>query len=385
MSSVVELSHEVQASPEKRKAGRVQRACHNCRRRKQGCDEERPCKRCVEKGIECVEVEIKRKKTRNKQRDNEATEPSPEYAQGIAVTKDYSSDDEEANASANGSTQPEGPSHGENASGPSSSDMEDAMEEIEAVPASKPKEKDAGMNLARLLPFLVNVASATSSPDMDLSHFLSCEDIVDIHTFTSDFPFYSPYDSNKMDEFDCPDTEERMKEEMFACWRTILRQLQVDEDLRHEFRYVKDLWKQIMKCLHSLEWHKVQSYLESMDKNYLYNSPPLVFWSSGGRIHHANQSFCRMTGYNVEDLRVQVHEDRNIGIHGIHSLFHPEEIVSLLKRQLEATQYPHKSAYYMRTRLMTKYRQEIAVSAFVTNLRDSVGGSLLSVAHFAVL
>jgi hypothetical protein len=51
-------------SNNKRKANRVQHACHNCRKRKQGCDEERPCRRCVEKGIECMEVEPKRKKFR---------------------------------------------------------------------------------------------------------------------------------------------------------------------------------------------------------------------------------------------------------------------------------------------------------------------------------
>ncbi len=49
----------------KRKANRVQRACFNCRKRKQGCEEERPCRRCIERGIECVEVETKRKRGRN--------------------------------------------------------------------------------------------------------------------------------------------------------------------------------------------------------------------------------------------------------------------------------------------------------------------------------
>jgi len=207
------------------------------------------------------------------------------------------------------------------------------------------------------------------------------EDILEMHSFTSDFPFYAPIPP-KMEESDCPESEERLKEEMFACWTNILQQLRIDENLRYEFRTVKEMWKEIMKCLRSFEWHKVQNYLESMDKNYLYSSPALVFWSSGGRIHHANHSFCNMTGYNLEDLRVQIHGDDNIGIH---RLFHPDDIVHVLKRQLEATQHPHRSSYYMRTRLITKFRQEIPVSAFVTNLRDSIGGQLLTVAHIASL
>lgn len=53
----------------KRKATRVQWACFNCRKRKQGCDSVRPCKRCVEKGIPCVEVESKRRRGRTKKED----------------------------------------------------------------------------------------------------------------------------------------------------------------------------------------------------------------------------------------------------------------------------------------------------------------------------
>lgn len=381
MNSSIELSLQVQGSPEKRKAGRVQRACHNCRRRKQGCDEERPCKRCVEKGIECVEVEIKRKKTRSKTK--EYVVQTAEYAQGFTVTRDSSSDDDEEIASSNSSEQQETLRSSENTSGTSSSDMEDSLEEMDAVPQIQ-REKDIGMNLLHLFPFLISVASATNP---QVGQLLLNEDIMDVHSFTlfEDFPFYIPNGISSMDEPDYSESEERMKEEMIGCWRNIVQRLQIDENFRYEFRSIKELWKEIMRCLRSLEWHKVQSNLESMDCNYLYNSPPLLFWSSGGRIHHANRSFCNMTGYNVEELRVQAHGDRNIGIYGIQSLFHPEETVSLFKRQLEATQCLHRSCYYMRTRLLTKFRHEIPVSAFITNLRDSTGGLLLSVAHFSPL
>lgn len=52
----------VLSSNGKRKSSRVDRACLNCRKRKQGCDQERPCKRCNEKNIDCVEAPTKRGK-----------------------------------------------------------------------------------------------------------------------------------------------------------------------------------------------------------------------------------------------------------------------------------------------------------------------------------
>jgi PAS domain-containing protein len=327
-------------------------------------------------------VEIKRKKTRSKFRDSEAIEATPEYAQGIGPIRDSSSEDDEENASSNGSGQHEVIAITESCSGHHSDDMEDAIEEMEAIPIPIPKEKATGMNLAHLLPFLVNVASTASSADMDQVFFYEDNET---SSYTADLPFYTPNEISIVNDAEYPESEERIRDEMQTCWANILQQMQIDESLRCEFRSVKELWQEIMRCLGSLEWNKVQSYLESMDNNYLYNSPPLVFWSSGGRIHHANQSFCNMTGYNVAELRVQLHNEERIAHYGVHSLFHPEETVNLLKRQLEATQSPHKSSYHMKTRLLTKYRQEIPVSAFVTNLRDSTGGSLLSVAHFAAL
>jgi PAS domain S-box-containing protein len=255
-------------------------------------------------------------------------------------------------------------------------------DDIECMDTTKTTpSRSTGMNLAHLMPFLVNVAQDASYHCVDLEELHFKEDILEMHSFSSDFPFFSPLPATKMDDSDCPESEDRLRDEMVECWRGIVQQLQVDENLRHEFRTVKERWKDVMKCLRHLNWKKVQSHLQQMeDGSYVYDSPALVFWSSGGRIHHANSTFCKMIGYNVEELRVQMHGEDTIGAH---SLFHPDEIVTLLKRQLEASQHPHRSSYYMRTRLVTKLQQEIPVSVFVTNLRDSLGGSVLTVAHFA--
>jgi PAS domain-containing protein len=39
-------------------------------------------------------------------------------------------------------------------------------------------------------------------------------------------------------------------------------------------------------------------------------APAYVFWSSGGRIHHANQTFCRLLGYSMEELRATSDKDK---------------------------------------------------------------------------
>jgi len=127
-------------------------------------------------------------------------------------------------------------------------------------------------------------------------------------------------------------------------------------------------------------------------------SPAIVFWSSGGRIHHANKSFCKLVGYSVDELRVEQRSSDLPSIRlaqgpmesfgskkekiGIYSLFHPEEMVSILKRQLEAVQHNEKSSYQMKTRLLSKLNREIPVSVSISNLRDALGIPLLSVAHF---
>lgn len=107
----------------------------------------------------------------------------------------------------------------------------------------------------------------------------------------------------------------------------------------------------------------------------------ILFWSSGGRIHHANSTFCKLVGHTIEDLRVDNDSRDKIRAH---SFFHPEEMVKILSRQLEAVQHPNLSSYQVKTRILNKMRQEISVSVSIFNLRDSVGLPLLTMAHFVV-
>ena len=57
---------DVMDMAKKKKPTRVSRACQNCRKRKQGCDEQRPCKRCLDKGIKCIEAQDTTKITKKK-------------------------------------------------------------------------------------------------------------------------------------------------------------------------------------------------------------------------------------------------------------------------------------------------------------------------------
>lgn len=109
----------------------------------------------------------------------------------------------------------------------------------------------------------------------------------------------------------------------------------------------------------------------------LTSTPAILFWSSGGRIHYANESFCRLVGYSVDELRVE--PDGNDKVRA-HSLFHPEEMVKILKKQLEAIQNSdlRLSSYNLKTRLFSKFRQEIPVRCSISNLRDNVGIPLLT-------
>jgi len=153
---------------------------------------------------------------------------------------------------------------------------------------------------------------------------------------------------------------------------------------------VNENWKEILRCLRNLDWQKAQGLLQELESLQLSDcfgenlQPGLVCWSSGGRIHHANETFCKLVGYSPEELKVEVsvdmqpHRDKMRA----HSIFHPEEMMKILKRQLEAAQNPEKSSYQMNTRLLSKLRQEIPVSCSVLNLRDTFGLSLLTVAIF---
>lgn len=197
------------------------------------------------------------------------------------------------------------------------------------------------------------------------------------------------------------------------CWEEFMYKSSLksyDADLQR----VSESWKEIIRCLRNLEWQKAQLLMQEMEilngKNDYVGEmiqPSIVFWSSGGRIHHANESFCKLVGYSLDELRAEVSADLNSGNSTnpyyqhhhqnnynnllwnggnnkmrAHSFFHPEEMMKILKRQLEAVQNPERSSYQMNTRLLSKYRQEIPVSTSVLNLRDNLGVSLLTIAIF---
>jgi len=55
------MPNELESNIKKKRSSRVKKACIHCRKRKQGCDEQRPCSRCVHKKICCVEAEPRKK------------------------------------------------------------------------------------------------------------------------------------------------------------------------------------------------------------------------------------------------------------------------------------------------------------------------------------
>jgi len=154
-----------------------------------------------------------------------------------------------------------------------------------------------------------------------------------------------------------------------------------------------------MKCLRIIDWGKLQNLLKEMDELPTdhfgeHAQPGILCWSSGGRIHHANESFCNLVGYNLDELRVGVVgvqtkiEDYNSASNNesdkikAHTVFHPDEMMRITKRQLDAIQHPERSSYQLNTRLCGKSKQEIPVSCSVLNVRDTSALPLLTIAIF---
>lgn len=209
----------------------------------------------------------------------------------------------------------------------------------------------------------------------------------------SNLPFYTnSFSSKDGPSYLIEEGDIRSQVYIKECWEECQYKSQV-KSFDMEIQRVSDSWKEIMRCLRNLEWQKAQVLMQEMEdvnsgSDYFGEStqPSFVMWSSGGRIHHANESFCKLVGYSLEELRVSVSADPSMyhsnGQMRAHSFFHPEEMMKILKRQLEAVQSTERSSYQMSTRLLSKSRIEIPISCSVLNLRDNMGASSLTIAIF---
>lgn len=326
-----------------KRKGRVQRACFNCRKCKQGCEDERPCKRCKDKGIPCTEVESHRPKKQRIQR---------------------SSSIQEENSSPNFCLSPEESS---------SSEPTSELDEIESEISSIPENEMDGIEENKMDD---KSDEKTPPPEFDLNLNLVLTLLGNV-TGIQSFPF-QPFES--------PDENPEIQVYIQDCWEEYLQRMSEDKNFEIELDEAQEKWSKVMCSLRALDWPKVQSYLQEMDgMNEQKSSDHLatLFWSSGGRIHYANQAFCNLVGYNLNELRVGTNGD----VHkiGVHTLFHPDEMVKILAKQLEVVQDSENPLYQLQTKLLSKQKKVIPVSCSISNLKDAVGLNLLTVAHFIPL
>jgi len=537
----------------KRKAQRVQRACLNCRKRKQGCEEERPCKRCVEKGVECCEVEPKRKRGRAKgqllhthrsRSDCGSGDEMVDYDDDEDNVEDFCESDSEgalsdedpnsqtntpckhnhnstisggitthsfsigtphstsSSVSSSPRTSPSigipprfqtlrhshssssGSSFDHRSSSPSSSsfveirdrsssvssdvsgipdspsfvfnmtdfnrriNLEDPtevhMDEEDAIQEDEQVNTQSGLNIALLLPFVGNLCSDSSNSPLSMSldeeyvdhlqiaeagmnrslSFSSMDESIDkesdsiykqcssscsdpssssalSHIWRSDLPFFTNAARSTNSLCSLPSTHESSSYSYLRdCWNELLWKNQRGElrTLDMDMQRLKDSWKEALRCVRCLEWQKLQSILTELETLPVHGhfgsqrEPGLLYWTSGGRIHHANAAFCSLVGYTEEELRSEVALDINSTFYSSvpsygqklrpHSIFHPDEAIKILQKQLDSIQCSDRSMYHMNTRLLGKNRQEIPASCSILNLRDSVGVPILTIAIF---
>jgi len=221
--------------------------------------------------------------------------------------------------------------------------------------------------------------------------------------WSNDFSFYNINSTNPR-ILNVEEGDSRAQIYLKECWEEFQNKYR-GKNIDTALQQVNDKWKDTLKCLRSLDWQRAQSLMEEMNKVPFEHfgqhiQPSVVCWSSGGRIHYANESFCNLVAYSQDELRVD--DDSNINIMNhfnsfnnafgnfglvrdkvrVHSIFHPEEMMKITKKQLDAVQHPEKSSFQLNTRLMSKMRTEIPISCSILNLRDSSGLPLLTIAVF---
>ncbi|PRP86801.1 hypothetical protein PROFUN_05018 [Planoprotostelium fungivorum] len=387
----------------KRKANRVHRACFSCRKRKQGCDEQRPCKRCTEKGIECTEAEGPRKRRGDNRGSDEEDIFSDEELSGShedgCVSSSEEGEDSGVEAMDSSESADEQPSvvH-RRGSHPSIIMRTRSLSTCSMPPSSSPQDSPIpgtpnlsgqesegedlptkhSPHLALLLPFLSSHMDEYSSSES--CH--SCSEDEEEHDLLTlakslkgeDFPFLN---SGFQDDHD------GLYRDM---WFQFLGRAKQDDSLVKEFQKVKGVWADIMRSLRSLQWSKLQTSLIEIEDHLSSASdgegPAVVYWSSGGRIQYSNQAFSKLVGFSSEELR-QCDQRRMISVH---NLFHPEDSVRISQKQLDLQlqNREDEGCYYQtKTRLITKMRREVVVNTSISNVRDSYGMPLLTVAHFS--
>jgi len=384
----------------KRKANRVHRACFSCRKRKQGCDEQRPCKRCTEKGIECLEAENPRKRRGDGRGSDGEDIFSDEEVSNIHDDGCLScSEGEESGVEAMDNESCDEQPIQRKASHPSALSRTRSLSSTAVTPMITSSPMDTPIpgtpnlcgdsdgeeilpkqrtHLALLLPFLSSHMEDNYSSESCMSSSED-EDEHELYTLSKtlkgeDFPFLH----SGLNE----DTDGLYRD----MWFQFLGRAKEDDSLIHEFNKVKAMWADIMKCLRSLQWSKLQTYLAEIEDHLSTSSngnegPAVVYWSSGGRIQYANSAFGRLVGFSPEELRQTTDIRKLISVH---SLFHPEDSVRMSQRQLDLMDNNQEGCYYQtRTRLITKMRREISVNASISNVRDNYGMPLLTVGHFS--
>jgi len=218
--------------------------------------------------------------------------------------------------------------------------------------------------------------------------------------WSNDFSFYSNSSAKSRNFNEVEEGDSRAQIYLKECWEEFQQKYRT-KNMDAELQQANDKWKDILKCLRNLDWQKAQCLIEEMERTPgehfgEHVQPSIVCWTSGGRIHYVNEAFCNLVGFEEDELRVDdlntqqfnsfTHAFGSFGLYKdkvrIHSIFHPEEMMKITKRQLEAVQHPEKSSFQLNTRLLSKSRNEIPISCSILNLRDSSALPLLTIAVF---
>jgi len=389
----------------------------------------RPCKRCVEKGIPCVEVESKRRRGRLKKEDallksNKSNEAGMEISSPPLQLEEEDSSDSEDNSSfedEEAEMVPVAPKpckghhhHHHPTPAPHAVPQQQPlvasymtptkilakedkslflehktlsfenettlMDTVSMDSVSSDSQPGFAFNLALLSPYLEKFAESSDSwlgnfmdNDHNYGSLIKYEFLGNL--FTGEV-VVDPFGSSIINPESCS---------LEFCYKLLYQKLSQSEGNKKMYNAVKDKWREVLVALKSLDWTRAQALLIEIESNYIFSSPKVfskppavVMWSPGGRIHLVNPAFCCLTGYSSEELKVS--NGLDTGKVNANMLFPPQEITKILQKQLEAIQNSESSvcSFLVKTKLISKAKQEIAVSCSINNLRDSFGSPILT-------